>query len=473
MCGGGSGSDGSPRSSDGSPEGAASTLLAPPHRDPDQEEGSRTLVLVSAGNGGGSPGNGLVSPLDGQGTLAALTPQGERPVPDESEPGTLSSVLKSEPRPIIMTTVAVIAGGTSSSPPFTKVERTFVHIAETTHLNVMTARHQLPGLDEEPSLEPEPREMAREGERKMEEEGEDRKEESEWVEKESRSKKILERAVDSQAADGGEREEKQKEEDEEEKERLRKAEEEGSIVLARAVGKEQIDDLEEKEREGEKIDPEEEDGFRDQGAEQVCSRDQQEPSAPGHESETEREDKVEHAPTLVKQGERQSQSQEETCVTPPEDTRKEMEVQEEAVPDDRKAEPVSRPQRRSRIPVLMSEEETGSDRSSQASQDPSQRARKSRRPHLARLVLERKQTRLRPQSTSSPSPTLSTTASEDETHQSDDSAKARGADGQTRSRIPRPTTPVKKPSMQSGTVPRTQRSVSFIQPRWVKFTSVV
>uniref|UniRef100_A0A3B4C2Y6 non-specific serine/threonine protein kinase n=1 Tax=Pygocentrus nattereri TaxID=42514 RepID=A0A3B4C2Y6_PYGNA len=324
----GSGSNGSPQSSDGSPEGAASTLLAPPHRDPDQEEGSRTLVLVSAGNGAGSPGNGLVSPCDGQGTLAALTPQGERLAPDESEPGTLSSVLKSEPRPIIMTTVAVITGGTSSSPPFTKVERTFVHIAETTHLNVMTARHQLPGLDEEPSLEREQRE-------------EEEEEEEEKEEKESNSEEMaLERAIKT------------------------------SLKI------------------------------RGQNQSPVTSK------------------------NLQSSG------------------------------------------RRSRIPVLMSEEETGSDRSSQTSQD-SQRARRSRRPHLARLVLERKQSHLRPQSTSSPSPTLSTTASEDDTHQSDESARARGLDGRVRSRIPRPATPIKKPSIQSGTrtIPQTQRSVSFIQPR--------
>uniref|UniRef100_A0AAR2JUJ7 non-specific serine/threonine protein kinase n=1 Tax=Pygocentrus nattereri TaxID=42514 RepID=A0AAR2JUJ7_PYGNA len=337
----GSGSNGSPQSSDGSPEGAASTLLAPPHRDPDQEEGSRTLVLVSAGNGAGSPGNGLVSPCDGQGTLAALTPQGERLAPDESEPGTLSSVLKSEPRPIIMTTVAVITGGTSSSPPFTKVERTFVHIAETTHLNVMTARHQLPGLDEEPSLEREQRE-------------EEEEEEEEKEEKESNSEEMA--------------------------------------------------------------------------------------------------------------LERQSEIQVGVCPSLSSDTNKEMK-QEEAKSDSKKVESVPRPQRRSRIPVLMSEEETGSDRSSQTSQD-SQRARRSRRPHLARLVLERKQSHLRPQSTSSPSPTLSTTASEDDTHQSDESARARGLDGRVRSRIPRPATPIKKPSIQSGTrtIPQTQRSVSFIQP---------
>ncbi|XP_072546096.1 tau-tubulin kinase 1 [Salminus brasiliensis] len=457
--GGGSGSDGSPRSSDGSPEGAASTLLAPPHRDPDQEEGSRTLVLVSAGNGAGSPGNGLVSPCDGQGTLAALTPQGERPAPDESEPGTLSSVLKSEPRPIIMTTVAVITGGTSSSPPFTKVERTFVHIAETSHLNVMTARHQLPGLDEEPSLERERRVSEREEERKEEEEeeeeedegAEERKEESEREEKESGEEAVPQIVVESQAEDGEEREEEEEEVDEEEVEPQKESETKGEEdILVHGVEREQRDDLEEKER------GEQEEG-EDKGS-PAESPDQKEPSVPereaGHVMEVQTEGEVKDS-AVVKQAEEPGQDQEQTGPTLRSDAKQEI-----------PPEPLPRPQRRSRIPVLMSEEETGSDRSSQNSQDQSQRARKSRRPHLARLVLERKQSRLRPHSTSSPSPTLSTTASEDDTHQSDDSAKARGADGRMRSRIPRPATPIKKLSEQigAGNVPRTQRSVSFIQP---------
>ncbi len=130
------------------------------------------------------------------------------------------------------------------------------------------------------------------------------------------------------------------------------------------------------------------------------------------------------------------------------------------------------PQRRSRIPLLMSEEETGSDKSSQMSQEQLQRTRKSRQHQLARLVLERKHTHLiRSRSASSQSPTPSTTASEDETHQSDDSARGeRGADGKIRSRIPRPVTPIRGSSNQLGgtTLPQTQRSVSFIQYRWVE-----
>uniref|UniRef100_A0A8C1V2N9 Tau tubulin kinase 1b n=1 Tax=Cyprinus carpio TaxID=7962 RepID=A0A8C1V2N9_CYPCA len=397
----GSGSDGSPRSSEGSPEGAASTLLAPAHRDHEQEEGSRTLVLVSAGNGQFSPG-------DGQGTLAALTPQGERPVPDESEPGILSSVIRSEPRPIVMTSAAVITSG-SSSPPFTKVERTFIHIAETTHLNVMTARHRLPVLDELMSTE-------REGTGGKKEE---REQVSEREQKESEGI-TLER---------GEEEEKVKESNREE-----------TVALFLAESHDQP----------ESTVIEEEEVFKEAKLEVRL-----EGVSPGIDQQKEQEQ--EESPSLTPEQNRDAEVEDEKDMSPP-----------EAESPDRK--PL--PQRRSRIPVLMSEEETGSDKSSQTSQEQFQRTRKSRQQQLARLVLERKQTHLiRSRSASSHSPTLSTTASEDEIHQSDDSARGeKGADGKIRSRIPRPITPIRGSSDQLGgtTLPQTQRSVSFIQYRWVE-----
>ncbi|XP_042598120.1 tau-tubulin kinase 1 isoform X2 [Cyprinus carpio] len=394
----GSGSDGSPRSSEGSPEGAASTLLAPAHRDHEQEEGSRTLVLVSAGNGQFSPG-------DGQGTLAALTPQGERPVPDESEPGILSSVIRSEPRPIVMTSAAVITSG-SSSPPFTKVERTFIHIAETTHLNVMTARHRLPVLDELMSTEREET-----GGKK-----EEREQVSEREQKESEGI-TLER---------GEEEEKVKESNREE-----------TVALFLAESHDQP----------ESTVIEEEEVFKEAKLEVRL-----EGVSPGIDQQKEQEQ--EESPSLTPEQNRDAEVEDEKDMSPP-----------EAESPDRK--PL--PQRRSRIPVLMSEEETGSDKSSQTSQEQFQRTRKSRQQQLARLVLERKQTHLiRSRSASSHSPTLSTTASEDEIHQSDDSARGeKGADGKIRSRIPRPITPIRGSSDQLGgtTLPQTQRSVSFIQYR--------
>ncbi|NWX43981.1 TTBK1 kinase, partial [Steatornis caripensis] len=147
----GSSSDLSQKSTERSQECAPSTLLADDQKgskgrastadgDLELEEGSKTLVLFSPGDLKKSPVTMDLAPEVDLGTLAALTPQSERPQPmgsqlDVSEPGTLSSVLKSETKP-------PVAVATASSP-FTKVERTFVHIAEKTHLNVMSSSGQL------------------------------------------------------------------------------------------------------------------------------------------------------------------------------------------------------------------------------------------------------------------------------------------------------------------------------------------
>ncbi|XP_076190938.1 tau-tubulin kinase 1 isoform X2 [Aptenodytes patagonicus] len=147
----GSSSDLTQKSTEHSQECAPSTLLADDQKgskgrastadgDLELEEGSKTLVLFSPGDLKKSPVTTDLAPEVDLGTLAALTPQSERPQPmgsqlDVSEPGTLSSVLKSEPKP-------PVAVATASSP-FTKVERTFVHIAEKTHLNVMSSSGQL------------------------------------------------------------------------------------------------------------------------------------------------------------------------------------------------------------------------------------------------------------------------------------------------------------------------------------------
>ncbi|NXF04232.1 TTBK1 kinase, partial [Smithornis capensis] len=147
----GSSSDLSQKSTERSQECAPSTLLADDQKgskgrastadgDLELEEGSKTLVLFSPGDLKKSPVATDLAPEVDLGTLAALTPQSERPQPmgsqlDVSEPGTLSSVLKSEPKPPVVVATA--------SSPFTKVERTFVHIAEKTHLNVMSSSGQL------------------------------------------------------------------------------------------------------------------------------------------------------------------------------------------------------------------------------------------------------------------------------------------------------------------------------------------
>ncbi|XP_060789234.1 tau-tubulin kinase 1 isoform X2 [Neoarius graeffei] len=388
--------------SDGSPEGAASTLLAPPPRDQDQEEVSRTLVLVSAGNGAVSPG-------DGQATLGAVTPQ----APDELDRGALAFMF----RPAAMATGAVATVGRSSSPPLAKVERTFVHIAEKTHRIVMTTGKQLPESERHYGRDEEEEEVV-----------EERKEGS------SKEEIIWERA---------ERQGENGEEEKEEQEVEQEVEEKESWLLRKTMI-----DLKEMERESEREE-------REKGIEKDKSSpteeaepepsaelgDKQGPPSIRHEEPTELE--VREKPEEV-QVEHELNREEAAPVLI-------TQIGKEAEPDQDVTSPQPHPRRRSRIPVLISEEETGSDRSSQTS--PNQQVRKSRRPQLARLVLERKRS------------TQSTTASEDDTHQSDDSARARGADGSLRSRIPRPVTPIKKPSVQSGSeaVPQTQRSVSFVQ----------
>ncbi|XP_060735934.1 tau-tubulin kinase 1 isoform X2 [Tachysurus vachellii] len=385
--------------SDGSPDGAASTLLAPPTRDQDQEEASRTLVLISAGNGAVSPG-------DGQGTLGAVTPQ----APDESERGTLAFMF----RPAAMVTAAVVTAGRSSSPPLAKVERTFVHIAETSHRIVMTTGKQ--------------------SERHCEEEQdlvEERKDGSMGEDKGSSKEEIIWERAERQGENSEEGKEVKKEVEGEEKEPwlLRK----------------KMIDLKEKEG-GSESEEREKDKQIEKEKSSPTVEAEPEPSAEsaffnGCEEtiEVEEREKPEELPVELEQ------NQEKAGLVLVTETGKEEE------PDQEVSSHQPHPRRRSRIPVLISEEETGSDRSSQTS--PNQQVRKCRRPQLARLVLERKRS------------TQSTTASEDETHQSDDSARARGANGPIRSRIPRPVTPIKKPFVQSGrgVVPQTQRSISFIQ----------
>ncbi|KAF4084522.1 hypothetical protein AMELA_G00129710 [Ameiurus melas] len=411
----------SPRSgSDGSPEGAASTLLAPPPRDQDQEEASRTLVLVSAGNGAVSPG-------DGQGTLGAVTPQ----APDESERGTLAFMF----RPAAMVTGAVATAGRSSSPPLAKVERTFVHIAETSHRIVMTTGKQLPESERHYRRDEEEEEVV-----------EERKDRSMGEEKGSSKEEIIWERAEKQVENGEEEKEEQEVEEEvkeveEEREKVEEKEKETWPLREKMI------DLNEKEPESEGQKDEEiekekcsptEEAEPEPSAE---SGDQQGPSFIGRVEIIEIREKSEEVPV------EQEQNREEARPVLVTKLRKEEE------PDQEVTSPQPCPRRRSRIPLLISEEETGSDRSSQTS--PNQQGRKSRCPQLARLVLERKRS------------TQSTTASEDDTHQSDDSARARGADGPMRSRIPRPVTPIKKPSVQSGSgaVPQTQRSISFIQAR--------
>ncbi|XP_063738893.1 tau-tubulin kinase 1 [Eleginops maclovinus] len=141
-----SNSEASQKSTERSQDAAPSTLMAEDQRgqrehasaadaDPDMEDASKTLVLFSPGDTRKSP-SGCDHALEGElATPFALSADrllvGEAIQPEPSETGRLSPALRSDLRP--STPIA------PASPPFTKVERTFIHIAETSHLNVMSS----------------------------------------------------------------------------------------------------------------------------------------------------------------------------------------------------------------------------------------------------------------------------------------------------------------------------------------------
>lgn len=143
-----SNSEASQKSTERSQDAAPSTLMAEDQRgqkehasaadaDPDLEDASKTLVLFSPGDTRKSPSGGD-HVLEGElATPCALTSRNDRLLvgeaiqPEPSETGRLSPALRSDLRP--STPIA------PASPPFTKVERTFIHIAETSHLNVMSS----------------------------------------------------------------------------------------------------------------------------------------------------------------------------------------------------------------------------------------------------------------------------------------------------------------------------------------------
>lgn len=499
----GSGSEGSPKSSEGSPENAASTLLAPAHnKEHEQEDASRTLVLASPANGLGSPGNGLVSPGDGQGTFAALTPQSERPPPqpEELEPGMLTTIIRSEPRPIIaVPTVSMVSSsGGTSSPPFTKVERTFIHIAETTHLNVMTAKQQLHGFQEEVAVA-EPDQSERAGGKEDEQRREEVKGESEGEEEESKSEEVLQD------------EERDKELGEEEKEEQIKSEteEHEEFEVQEATGEESPGSETEEEKKKDTADDSDKQKAMEYDAENIeeaasekTQESKKEKDSTSEGSAASKEEcresissplgvELEHTPQAAAQSEPSTADAKEPFMQNILEGSVESDLErkpEEAVPgvvqeqdadgevvcavlataeEEREEElregvclegetplvigaetkgegldtgaPTSH-QRRSRIPVPVSEEESGSDRSSLRGQG-SPRHLKTRQPHLARLVLERQQSRHRqPGSASS-------TASEDDAHEpTQERGRRPTEEGQGRSRIPRLVTPVRRHS---------------------------
>ncbi|XP_041839154.1 tau-tubulin kinase 1 [Melanotaenia boesemani] len=143
-----SNSEASQKSTERSQDAAPSTLMAEDQRgqrehasvadaDPDLEDASKTLVLFSPGDTRKSPSGGdhgleaeLATPSAPNSRNDRLL-VGEAIQPEPSETGRLSPALRSDLKP-----PPPIA---PASPPFTKVERTFIHIAETSHLNVMSS----------------------------------------------------------------------------------------------------------------------------------------------------------------------------------------------------------------------------------------------------------------------------------------------------------------------------------------------
>ncbi|CAN9510675.1 unnamed protein product [Ophioblennius macclurei] len=143
-----SNSEASQKSTEHSQDAAPSTLMAEDHRgqrehasaadaDPDLEDASKTLVLFSPGDTRKSPSGAEVALEAELATPSALASHvdrltvGDAMQPEASETGRLSPALRSDLRP--STPIA------PASPPFTKVERTFIHIAETSHLNIMSS----------------------------------------------------------------------------------------------------------------------------------------------------------------------------------------------------------------------------------------------------------------------------------------------------------------------------------------------
>ncbi|XP_039594382.1 tau-tubulin kinase 1 [Polypterus senegalus] len=387
----------SQKSTERSQDGAPSTLLADDQKeskgrastvegDMEMEEGSKTLVLFSPGDVRKSLGAGDLAPDVDLGTMAAITPQNERPQPmgsqlDVSEPGTLSSVLKSEPKPLIP--------ASTTSSPFTKVERTFVHIAEKSHLNIMSSSGQQLRQDEYGffGVVDEP-----------------------LVEEEYPEQEIIKENGDLSSTE--------------------KEGEAGSSVCA-----------------------------------VIPSEDHKILNGLDVSIEIEPENKLDSVPNLVlTDGEPEVQKD---LASPPEeplvgDANAESVLEGPSTPA--KMTVPNKPLRskhRSRIPILLSEDDTGSEHSASFSSK-EWLYKRAKKPDLVRLIMEKRQGRLRMASAASSSAssgddqrraseTLSTTGSEEDTHDSDDSLTKKihkqNTEHETlgwKSRIPRPVTPVNR-----------------------------
>ncbi|XP_056104667.1 tau-tubulin kinase 1 isoform X2 [Rhinichthys klamathensis goyatoka] len=165
-----SSSGASEKSTERSQDGAPSTLVADdPHKepkepgsvaevDPDQEDVSNTLVLFSPGDTKKSPS--VINATDVEQAVAGSdAPQNEQldevgqlevqvqedikqaeRSSDARQPDAISVDPSIQTSKLVVTvSTALVASASIASPPFSKVERTFLHIAETTHLNVMSS----------------------------------------------------------------------------------------------------------------------------------------------------------------------------------------------------------------------------------------------------------------------------------------------------------------------------------------------
>ncbi|XP_067092714.1 tau-tubulin kinase 1-like [Osmerus mordax] len=509
----------SPKSNEGSQEGdddegAPSTLLADmspqgaqgrvsaSEPDLELEEGSKTLVLFSPGDIRRSlvvMGEGNL-PLDmDQGTLVAITPQFDRvqvlgSLLDVLEPVNLSSLLKSEPKPLTsLAKVAAVAA--SNSCPITKVERTFIHIAETTHQNVMCSsgalqtKQLLPQVTGEPSAEQKDfsnreKENSRENwsNEAISERDDEKKRnhESEWADHPINEK---DKASEGKVGDANNRSDKD----------IPGRDNEG--------GREIKSDVDVADREAMSASVSEKlalvENLVVKEAENASLAEEREGEIKIYESSTENIGAIQETQNVSlssPDSKFMSQQQGNNIVTPPEiqlgqvsvsriqsnpqhvmeqfhpassqeETKGSHELDQEIGPSGQLAE-VTNTQTghhkgsRIPIPVLLSEEDAGSEQS-QSLSEPRKRLR-PKRPHLARLVMERRQLRLASGASSSASSgdnvcrasrSPSVTASEEDTPNSDDSLARKVRDkkeaGHQQSKIPRPIKSAKGSSVMS------------------------
>ncbi|XP_049327121.1 tau-tubulin kinase 1 isoform X2 [Astyanax mexicanus] len=413
----------SEKSTERSQDGAPSTLLADDTQkgpkepgsvadvDPDQEDISKTLVLFSPGDMRKSPNSGEMAETY-QAAVTTEASQTEKAVEkaavDDQPLEKRQAIPSEEPTeshyktsdqgvPILFKQkynppVALpVATASAASPPFTKVERTFIHIAETTHLNVMSSNGQ----------------QIQEGVFEVSTAGEE-------IACEGEPQKNRNRVITPSEPEGpaGNQSEISSQTPTEEPQVL--------TVLAGTV------------------------------TSQICTTEE----VPVPPDVVETPEPIQRDPSI--------KDRQDALPQQPKDKAQPGTSEDDTETKVGKHSMTPRTRSRSRIPILVSEEETGVEQSLSSRE---RMWKKTKQQNLARLVVERQRQgrwmRLNSRNSSSlssgdeprrASETLSTTGSEEDTHQSDDSlnkikkeAGEQSRDG-WRSRIPRPVTPVRRPS---------------------------